>query len=91
MKGGESLKIFDVDITKKYIFFTFDGKKYNVSFYDSIVKGIYDVKVFVDGNENETKITGTYPPIKHVLKELRQIIIPAWFRKLLQLHSRSFE
>ena len=86
------LKIFDVDVSAKYLAFKLDETEYFVGFRYSKVKGIYDVFVFENNKEADAKITKVYPPLKIVAKELWQVHFRFWtkrlIRKFLQLHNR---
>lgn len=74
------MKIFDVDVSVRYIIFKMDGHKYCIQFRENKRKGIYDVKVLKDAQWKSVEVELTYPPLKRILKELRRIYIPNWLR-----------
>lgn len=76
------MKIFDTDVSVKYICFEMDDIKYLVQFRYSLWKGIYDVSIWRGNDENVAKITLVYPPLKQWFPEIWRILFPVW------LHSK---
>ncbi len=87
-----TIRIFDVDISEKFITFKLDGKDYFIGFRDSAVKGVYNIFVRVDNKETTAEITNAYPPLKEVVNILWQVHFRYWLkrviRKFRQLHKR---
>ena len=73
------MKLFDVDVSLKYITVKLDDKKYTVQFRHSLLKGIYDVVVY--GTEKVEVVT-VYPSLKEIIKEIFMIHLPMWLRSL---------
>ena len=86
------MKVFNVDISAKHIYFELGEKKYSICFRDNMRKGVYDISVWVDGEKTNAQILGAYPPLKEVIKELWRIHFPWWLKskimKFLQLHNQ---
>ena len=76
----DKMKIFDVDVSVKYIVFKIDGHHYIAQFRENKRKGIYDIDIFENGRKKEVEIELKYPPLKSILKEIRRIYIPNWLR-----------
>ena len=84
------MKIFDVDVSVKYISFNLNGEKYLVQFRYNLIKGVHDVSVLDSHGETNAKITTVYPPLISVLYDLWRIEFPLWVKfKLRRLrHNR---
>lgn len=86
------MKIFGVDASAKYIFFEIDGRKYSILFRNNLRRGVHVISVWEKGKEADVKITGKYPPLKDVVRELWRIHFPLWIarkvRKCRQLRNR---
>ena len=86
------VKVFDVDVSTKWILFEADGKRYFVYFHDNMIKGVYDVSIHEGACKKEVKIVSTYPPLKQRLTDVRRIWILQWFkwkiRKFQQSHNQ---
>ena len=84
------MEVFGVDITAKNISIELDGKEYHIHFRDNLFKGTYDVSVWDKDGMIDTKITGLYPPLKELVRQLWRIYIPAWLRtiKFRRSHNR---
>lgn len=89
------MKVFDVDISAKYIFLKLKSEEaeYIVQFRTSLRKGVYDIVVWDEhGKTADVKVTGAYPPLKKWIPEVWRIWIPVWWkrtvRKFRRLHNR---
>ena len=83
------MKIFDVDVSVRYIVFKMDGHEYTVQFRDNKRKGIHDIEISKDGKEQDVEIELTYPPLKAILKELRVVYFPNWFKYKIKKFKRK--
>lgn len=86
------MKIFNVDVSVKYIRFELDGSDYLVQFRFSLRKGIYDISVWKDGQKTNAKVPLAYSPLKQWFPEIWRIWFPVWLYgitlKLRQSHNR---
>ncbi len=74
------MKIFDTDLSVKYIIFELEGKRYTVQFRDNLLKGVHDISIFAGRNTTNIKILDAYPPLKRIAKEIWQVYIPCWLK-----------
>ena len=74
------MKLFDTDLSVKYIIFKHEERQYTVQFRDGLLKGVHDIRIFSGSRTTDIKILDAYPPLKGILKEIRRVYIPCWLR-----------
>ena len=74
------MKLFDIDLSVKYIIFKHEGRQYTVQFRDGLLKGVHDISIFSGRDTTAIKILDAYPPLKSILREIRRVYIPCWIR-----------
>lgn len=84
------MKIFDVDVSVRYIVFKMQGHKYCIQFRENKRNGIYDIEVCRDGEEQKIEIELTYPPLKYIISELWRIHRKLWIRQKIKLFLRRY-
>ena len=84
------MKIFGTDVGAKYIFLTINGKRYDILFHDSIIKGVHDIQVLDDHGVADYKVIGKYPPLKKVIGLLLRADLPCYIGSIKRrlLHNR---
>lgn len=84
------MKIFDVDVSVRYIVFKMDGHEYCIQFRENKRNGIYDIEVCRDGEEQEVEIKLTYPPLRYIISELWRIHRKLWIRQKIKLFLHRY-
>ena len=87
------MKLFNIDVSLKYVLFKLDGEDYIVQFRSSWRKGIYDILIYKNGKEaKDVEITGAYPPLRQIIYDAGRIWFPIWvkskIRELRRLRNR---
>lgn len=72
-----------IDLSMKHIHICINEKNYTIVFRISLIKGIYDVKVYGESRGDVIEIKNVYPPLLEIIKEYKRIYIPKWFKQII--------
>ena len=83
------MKLFNVDMSKRYIIGSINGAESLLSFDYSLFKGITNINISKGKETIDSKLESTYPPLKEIIHQILVIYFPMWLKTKWHNHWYS--